>query len=181
MIERPALALATLLIAVGVAGCEGPPKFPKLPEGKGRKFGKIPGSENGFLAAKMVAFRHAMENMPEESKRYGDQNYAASGILDPVEAHTKVLIAGLRDMSPPVVDAGRFYTRLEESKWWNGRPVIVWTSKVSRLTKQKHVIVQVGWMHSALIHEFFEYEIRYSPKAKSWDIADYKVIAPPGT
>lgn len=165
------------MLVVGLAGC----KTLKLPELGSRSLGKAPGSENGFLAAKAVAFRHAMENMPAENKRFGDEFYIASGIHDADATHAKFLIAALNDMHPPVVSASSLYSRAEDSKWMDGKPAIAWTSKVERITKDKHVVVQVGWMHSNLIHEFFEYETRYTKKDDSWDVVDYKVIEAPGT
>ena len=161
-------AFAALLM-ISLAGC-------KALEGGGRNPAPIPGAQNGYLAAKVVAFRSAMEFMPEEAKRYGEQSYVASGVSDTDPAHAKVIMAALGDMQPPVMPASNLYTRGENSKWLDGRPAIAWTSKVARLTPDQHVIVQVGWMHSNLVYEFYEYETRYSPKSDSWDVVDFTVL-----
>ena len=161
------------LLMINFAGC-------KALEGGGRNRAPIPGAKNGYLAAKVVAFRSAMEYMPEEAKRYGDENYVASGVSDTDPSHAKVLLAALTDMQPPVMPTADLYTRGENSKWLGGKPAIAWTSKVARLTPEQHVIVQVGWMHSNLVYEFYEYETRYSPKSDSWDVADFTVLGNDG-
>ena len=140
---------------------------------------KSPGAENGYLTAKVAAMAHAMDHMPPEAKRYGDEFYAGAGIYDPDPAHAKVLTLALGDMHPPVVELSEIYTRDENSKWLSGRPAIVWTSKLERVTKDMHAFFVVGWMHSNLLYEFFEYETRYVRENDSWKVVDYMAIERP--
>ena len=137
---------------------------------------EMPGARTNFLPAKVVAFRHAMANMPDEEKRYGDEYYAASGIVDPDPSHVFVLKKALADMDPPVISADEIYTRGQNSKWMQGRPVMVWTSQVERVTEDVHVFLVVGWMHSNLLYQFFEYEVRWIKKNDSWELVDWKPI-----
>jgi len=139
----------------------------------------MPGAKNGYLTAKVAAFVHAMDNMPPESKRYGDEFYIAAGIFDADPAHAKVLMLALADRHPPVVDLKKIYTRDENSKWMTGKPAIVWTSKLLRVTEDSHAFFVVGWMHSNLLYEFFEYETRYIAKDDSWEVVDYMPVERP--
>jgi hypothetical protein len=166
--------MACLLLAVVITGCK------TLNGGANRELEDMPGMKNNFLAAKVAAFRHAMERMPPESKRYGDEFYTVAGIQDPDPAHVQVLLLALADMHPPVTEASKLYTREGNSKWFGGKPAIVWTSKVQRVTEEVHVFVLLGWMHSNLLYEFFEYEVRYNKREDSWEIVDYKSVGQQG-
>jgi hypothetical protein len=157
-------------VALVLSACESL----KLP-GSGKPK-EMPGARTGFLAAKVAAFRHAMENMPPEEKRYGEEFYIASGIHDGDAAHVRVLLQTLADMHPPVVEASRLYARDENSRWLDGKPAIAWTSKVQRVDDDSHVFIMVGWMHSNLIYQFYEYETRYLKKEDAWEVVDYKSI-----
>jgi hypothetical protein len=148
------------------------PACKTLESSRGDRSGR-PGLKNGYLTAKVAAFLHAMENMPTESKRYGEEFYYASGIADADPAHAKVLVAALAGMHPPVVDAKKIYTRNENSQWMDGKPAIIWTSKVQRVDEDNHAFIIVGWMHSNLLYEFFEYETRHIRADDSWEVVDY--------
>lgn len=176
MSKRELAYRSLLTVAVILALCL--PACKNL-ESSRRSPAERPGAKNGYLTAKVAAFMHAMENMPPDAKRYGDEFYIASGILDSDPAHAKVLIAALAGMHPPVVDVSRIYTRDENSKWMEGKPAIVWTSKVQRVTKDNHAFIIVGWVHSNLLYEFFEYDTRYVENDDSWEVVDYVPVEQP--
>ena len=170
-----ALALA-LLVASGLSACNG-----LKPRGSGGDDApEMPGARTGFLPAKGAAFRHAMARMPDEDKRYGDQYYAVAGIHDPDPSHEIVLVKALADMHPPVTVADEIYTRDQSSKWFDGRPAMVWTSRVERVTDDVHVFLIVGWTHSTLLYEFYEYEVRWLKRSDSWIVANFKPIQQAG-
>ena len=151
-------------------------KTPKLPKAGDDEAPEMPGSRTGFLPAKVAAYRHAMANMPEEDKRYGDEFYSVAAIHDQDASHVKVLVAALRDMHPPVVEHSQVYTRGENSKWHQGKPAIVWTSRVKEATDDVHVFIVIGWMHSNLLFQFYEYETRYLKRQDAWEVVDFKLL-----
>ena len=162
--------VAGLLLSLCLPACkvlERPKRDPK----------EMPGARTGFLTAKVAAYRHAMENMPPENKRYGNEYYIVSGIQDADPAHVKVLVAALADMHPKVVETDRIYTSAGNSKWMDGKPAIVWSSRVMRVTDDLHAFIIVGWAHSDTLYEFYEYETRYLKKQDAWEVVDYKTVA----
>ncbi len=75
-----------------------------------------------------------------------------------------------------MITSEEIYTRDQNSKWLQGRPVMIWTSKLERVTDDVHVFLVVGWMHSNLLYQFFEYEVRWLKRSDSWEVVDYKPI-----
>ncbi|MFT5412229.1 MAG: hypothetical protein ACI8XO_002210 [Verrucomicrobiales bacterium] len=141
----------------------------RVPEGE-------PGVRTGYLTAKVVAYRHAMENQPKEDKRYGEGFYTAAGIVDEDPAHVKVLVAALDDMFPSVIEGSKIYTRDENSKWFEGKPAVVWNSRLMKKTDDLHVFIVLGWMHSNLLFQYYEYETRYLKKTDAWEVVGFELI-----
>jgi len=157
----------------------------KLPKVKDRakdrveKKEKIPGSGDNFLAAKVVAYRHAMENMPEDAKRFGSKKYIAAGVGEADPKHQLALITELQGIDPPVVPQSQIYSRSENSKWMDGKPALIWTSKIKGVNREKNVVMIVGWMHSNIIREFFIYELNYAGEESGWQVVDFEVVEQP--
>ena len=172
------LVVATgLIMMVGfVTGCKSLDLKDKKEDGK-----EMPGARTGFLPAKVVAFRHAVGNMPEEDKRYGSERYAAMAISDRDPSHVKVLMATLAGADPPIIDMSDVYSRAGNSKWLNGKPIVVWSSKITQVTEDVHVFIVLGWMHSDQVYQFYEYKVRWIERSDSWEVADFKLLERSGS
>ena len=57
------------------------------------------------FSAKLIALEHALENISEDDKKFGDSEYFAYGISDTDQIHNKAIIKILGKRQPPVVDA----------------------------------------------------------------------------
>lgn len=121
---------------------------------------EVPG--NGLLGAKLMALEHALENISEDDKKFGDSEYFAYGISDTDQIHNKAIIKILGKRQPPVVDAAKFYTRSSNSQWMSGRPVLKWVTEATKDPNHPlRVNVLVGWIHSQIINQFYSYKLEY--------------------
>lgn len=117
---------------------------------------------DGLLGAKLAALEYAMDNLPEEDRKFGDLDYAAYGIADSDSLHRKAMVAILKGRTPTVVDSSKFYSRSSNSQWMKGRPAIKWIIEASKDPQHPlRVDVMVGWMHSQIINEFATYKVEY--------------------
>jgi hypothetical protein len=124
------------------------------------KIKEIP--RDGLLGAKLAALEYAMDNLPEEDRKFGDLDYVAYGIADSDSLHRKAMVAILKGRTPTVVDSSKFYSRSSNSQWMKGRPAIKWIIEASKDPQHPlRVDVMVGWMHSQIINEFATYKIEY--------------------
>ena len=91
---------------------------------------EVPG--DGLLGAKLMALEHAMQNISDGDKKFGDSEYFAYGILDTDSIHNKAIIKILAKRKPPIVDAEKFYTRSSNSQWMSGKPVLKWITEATK-------------------------------------------------
>ena len=139
------------------SGCQ---SFKTFSEDGKDKIKEIP--RDGLLGAKLAALEYAMDNLPEEDRKFGDLDYAAYGIADSDSLHRKAMVAILKGRTPTVVDSAKFYSRSSNSQWMKGRPAIKWIIEASKDPQHPlRVDVMVGWMHSQIINEFATYKVEY--------------------
>jgi|GEM_PF-1803770 hypothetical protein len=139
------------------SGCQ---SFKTFSEDGKDKIKEIP--RDGLLGAKLAALEYAMDNLPEEDRKFGDLDYVAYGIADSDSLHRKAMVAILKGRTPTVVDSSKFYSRSSNSQWMKGRPAIKWIIEASKDPQHPlRVDVMVGWMHSQIINEFATYKIEY--------------------
>ena len=121
---------------------------------------EVPG--DGLLGAKLMALEHALNNISDEDKTFGDSEYFAYGISDTDSIHNKAIIKILANRKPPIVDAEKFYTRSSNSQWMSGRPVLKWITEATKDPNHPlRVNVLVGWIHSQIINQFYTYKLEY--------------------
>lgn len=121
---------------------------------------EVPG--DGLLGAKLMALEHALNNISDEDKTFGDSEYFAYGISDTDSIHNKAIIKILANRTPPIVDAEKFYTRSSNSQWMSGRPVLKWITEATKDPDHpRRVNVLVGWIHSQIINQFYTYKLEY--------------------
>jgi len=130
---------------------------------------------DGLLGAKLAALEFAMDNLPDEDRKFGDLDYAAYGIADSDSLHTKAMVAILKGRTPTVVDSAKFYSRSSNSQWINGSPAMKWIIEASKDPQHPlRVDVMVGWMHSQIINEFATYKVEYDGVV--WTILDIAIL-----
>ena len=130
---------------------------------------------DGLLGAKLAALEFAMDNLPDEDRKFGDFDYAAYGIADRDSLHRESIVAVLKGRTPTVVDAAKFYSRSSNSQWINGSPAMKWIIEASKDPQHPlRVDVMVGWMHSQIINEFATYKVEYDGVA--WTILDIAIM-----
>ena len=133
------------------------------------------GPRDGLLGAKLAALEYAMDNLPDEDRKFGELDYVAYGITDSDSLHRNAMVAILKGRTPRVVDSAKFYSRSSNSQWMNGRPAMKWIIEASKDPQHPlRVDVMVGWMHSQIINEFATYKVEYDGVV--WTILDVAVM-----
>ena len=152
------------------SGCQ---SLQKSSKDRDEKIKEVP--RDGLLGAKFAALEFAMDNLPDEDRKFGDLDYAAYGIADSDSLHKKAMVAILKGRTPTVVDSAKFYSRSSNSQWMNGRPAMKWITEASKDPQHPlRVDVMVGWMHSQIINEFATYKVEYDGVV--WTILDIAIM-----
>jgi len=152
------------------SGCQ---SLQKSSKDRDEKIKEVP--RDGLLGAKLAALEFAMDNLPDEDRKFGDLDYVAYGIADSDSLHKKAIVAILKGRTPIVVDSAKFYSRSSNSQWMNGRPAMKWITEASKDPQHPlRVDVMVGWMHSQIINEFATYKVEYDGVV--WTILDIAIM-----
>ena len=131
--------------------------------------------EEGLLSAKLAALTHAMDTLPDEDRRYLNDDYAAYGLLDRDPTHEKFLVKLLEGRYPPVVAAESLYSRSSNAQWYDGKPALKWTaSAVKAEGDSMRAEVVIGWLHSNFINRFTTYNMRYD--GSSWQVEGVELL-----
>jgi len=161
------LGLGLLGVAAYFAGCE------NLNLGKKLNSKGVPA--DGLLGAKVTALEYAMDNLPEEDRRYLDEEYSVYGLVDDDAVNQRALVAMMKNRTPPVVDQSALYARSSNSQWFNGRPALKWTASAAKVPEQPmRAEVVVGWMHSQIINQFTTYVMEFD--GEKWAVVDVKLL-----
>lgn len=134
---------------------------------------------NGLLGAKFKALEYAMDNLPEEDRKYVDSDYSAYGIFDRDPLQQQAMVRLFAGRTPPVVDSSVLYQRSSNSQWFDGQPALKWTAAAEKVPgKSDQVDVVVGWMQSQIINEFTSYRLQFDGAA--WTILDVEIVPTDG-
>ena len=76
------------------SGCQ---SLQKSSKDRDDKIKEVP--RDGLLGAKLAALEFAMDNLPDEERKFGDMDYAAYGIADSDSLHKKAMSQNLYNMS----------------------------------------------------------------------------------
>ena len=81
------------------SGCQ---SLQKSSKDRDEKIKEVP--RDGLLGAKLAALEYAMDNLPDEDRKFGELDYVAYGITDSDSLHRNAMVAILKGRTPRVVD-----------------------------------------------------------------------------